>query len=381
MEEVVSVDNSLVSDPINSARQKDTTRKKKSGLTIILVSLGFVFIILLVSVGLLIYKLLISKNNPNSEPIITEKPIETSVDEPVEIPEPTPSPTPKPSLSTDNAYPFELPVDAPFTFLEMEEYYNEADERFYVRYTESKDNTEEAFIAEIEPYVKYYLASTEYMLQKYNDVFQGDSPKLDDREMLTINVVEECLDANSSLTESTCDDLKMIASASPFTLSVTFFINFDHKDFHPDLILDVATHEAVHILQYTYQEGIPGSIMPDWFKESMAEGLSYISARKKSLNDELLARVDGFPETLEDLENWINADYTAEGGFDKVRISYYYADGFFDHLIKKTTLEKYLSLISVSKDSYNHEGEFYKSFAKMFGKSPELMYKEYATTL
>jgi hypothetical protein len=270
-------------------------------------------------------------------------------------------------------YPFDLPQDGPFNFEEMETLYTQAQQRYSIFFNSSQSNSEK-FQEEITPYVKLYMASSEYVFQNYSEVFEGERPENDDRKDLSLKVYEKCTDISSGLDEDMCKDAKMVGSASPFTLSNSFYINKEHPDFHTDFIIIIGMHETIHILQYTYESNVPGSLIPKWYKESMAEGLAYGSDHKKQLYPELFVDYE-YPNSFEEFSKLYSEEGDTIESLNNLRRGYTIGAEFFDYLMQQTTLEEYLTLIS--KDSSPMNNEFDNHFKQIFGKSKEEMYTDF----
>jgi hypothetical protein len=308
----------------------------------------------------------------NSNPLIKET--GSTANSPVKSPDPSSEfgKSDAQYISHPN-YPFDLPEDGPFNFEEMETLFQQAQQRYSVFFNSSQSNSEE-FQEDITPYVKLYMASSEHVFQNYSKIFEGEKSENDDRKDLSLKVYEQCTDISSGLGEDTCKDAKIVGSASPFTLSNSFYINKEHPDFHTDFIIIIGMHETIHILQYTYESNVPGSLIPKWYKESMAEGLAYGSDHKKQLYPELFVDYE-YPNSFEEFSKLYNEEGDTIESLNNLRRGYAIGAEFFDYLMQYTTLEEYLTLIS--KDSSPMHNEFDKHFKQIFGNSKEEMYTNF----
>lgn len=277
------------------------------------------------------------------------------------------------SYISSSKYPFKLPADAPFDFSQMEKLYQDSMTRYNVKYKTSVTQQDQ-FAEDMKPYVMLYLASSEYIMQQYGNSFNGGSADLQARKNLQVRVFEKCSDIGAGLSEADCADVKMVGSASPFTLETRFYVNRDHPDFHTDFIIITGMHESVHLLQYTYEIGIPGSVIPEWYKESMAEGLAYNTNHKKQLYPELFDNYS-YPSKFEDLQEMYNENDDTVGNLDNLLRAYAIGGEFFEYLNRQVSLSQYLTLIP--KKSSAFDNEFGEHFEMLFGKTEEEMYQEF----
>lgn len=276
-------------------------------------------------------------------------------------------------------YPFSLPADAPFTLEEIQPLYEKAIAKYSVTYKEDSGvSTEEEFAEYIDPYLKLFMASLEYSYDKYADVFSGESPDVEGRDMLSVRAIEKCTDIGSGLTEETCKDVKIMGSISSMMYATSFYVNVNHPDFAPDLIVDVGTHEMIHLLQYTYTSGLTGNLMPAWFKESMAVGLAYYAETKESLYLKDFNQY-GAPQSLQDMEEWFRYPSDDLVKLGKKRSAYYVSKPWFDYILTKTTLDEYLTLLPICSTylSWRDDSEFDVEFKNLTGKLPEDLYQEF----
>jgi hypothetical protein len=265
-----------------------------------------------------------------------------------------------------------LPKDAPFNESELETLYKAALDRYNIFYMEDS-STEEEFKKRIEPYLKLFLASSEYTFKTYGEIFQSNNTELDERESISIKVYEECTDISASVSEDVCKEAILVGSASPFTLGFSFYANLDNPKLNEKLLISNGMHETIHVLQYTYQDGDPGTTTPKWYRESMAEGLMYNSDQQKDVHPELFQDLT-YPQNLEELEGM----YRGEGEdteINNMRKAYYIGQEFYHYLITKTTLEKYVTLIPV-KFGYL-DNDFGDAFEEIFGQTSEELYQEF----
>lgn len=275
---------------------------------------------------------------------------------------------------SDPNYPYDLPSDSPITFDNIEKYTTKANKRYSIWYFNDK-TSEDEFAKRIEPYVDLFIASSEYVFEEYSDTFTVSSSEVNARESLTIRVYEKCSDVSAGIGEEACKDVKLVASASPFTYNVSFFANLDHPDFKPEFLIITGMHETIHLLQYTYDGGTPGSLIPVWYKESMAEALAYDPDHQKEIYPELFENFT-YPQTLEDLNLYYKGGDGSPEDVDNMRRAYYIGQQFYFYLLEKCELEEYLQLIP-KRVSYSGNNEFEEKFTKIFGKESEEMYQNF----
>lgn len=374
--------------PVSAVNTSGTN--KKPGLVVLLGAISFSVLISVIGLIVVSYLLFSDKDEPILEPTGTDVSIETPVEEDLKDAPAGESDSETISVISGD-YPFDMPENAPFDFDEMAQLSVKALDRYSVMYT--VDGDRESFVQFIDPYLTLYLASSEYAFQKYNDTFKGVAPNLEYRESLTIRVVEKCADISASLSEKSCADVKMYGAVSPFTYTTSFYVNLDHLEFDPAFIIDVATHEVVHLLQYTYDEGYTSGSIPDWYKESMAVGLSLQADKKLELYMQDYSK-HGAPEDLLELEIWYNLSGDTLESLEKKRTAYYVGGLFFDYQMKEVGLTDYLTIIGTLRkyDEYGMETidnrEEQDGFAvenpeykKLMGIDPIDMYSEFVGNL
>lgn len=272
---------------------------------------------------------------------------------------------------SDPRYPFKILSTSPLGFDDIEFYYQKSLKRYKVSYySEIGYEGEKEFKEKIEPYVKLYLASSEYMFQEYEETFSGNNPQNDIRESLYVSVYEKCEDVSTSLNGNVCKDLRMIGSTSPFTYKTSLYLNLNHSEFKDYYVMHVSMHETIHLLTYTYDQSVISAGLPDWYKESIAEGILFDpDMYKREFPD---AFVDfEYPKSLEELNDW----YNDADDKNKMRIAYQTGSEFFNYLLGKTELSEYLKL-STKRFSYL-DNEFENEFVKIYGKGSNEIYEEF----
>ncbi|MBN1618332.1 hypothetical protein JW887_03250 [Candidatus Dojkabacteria bacterium] len=256
---------------------------------------------------------------------------------------------------------FEIDPAEPLTDSQIEEYYQKGEERYVVFYFESDSHSEEEFIDIIQPYVKLYIAYSEYQIERYEEVFKGDNPY--EVTSLGLSVYEswDDIDPNGEM-----EYRYLVGVANPFTLSTKCFFGYDDPNFNRESVIQTAMHESIHLLQYCYEQGTVTSIFPKWYKEGMAEGLSFDPDRLKKTYPELFENYE-YPDTLAEVEeNLNNSDLT------ELRRSYMISVEFFEFLVDKSSLTKHLTLLSSKKYE-----EFNSNFEDLYHGTPEELYDEF----
>lgn len=276
--------------------------------------------------------------------------------------------------------PFSLPPDCPFKMDEIEKLAEEADEKYYIYYHPKGEfslERQEEFKKKIEPYIKVYLAAVEYSFKKNKPLLT--TPESDDsytkRNSLTLHVYETC---EQILTErkERCKNRRMIAFTNPFNFATKLYINLDYvKDnFFPISLISTGMHETVHILQYTYSKKGRGASAPDWYKEGMAEALSFRPFLKKEMYPHLFLNYQ-YPSSFKEFEQMFNEDTSTEEALNNLRRAYVIATEFYFYLVNKTDQKKYHSLLIEKYGGLN--SAFDEKFIQIFGKTKEEMYEEF----
>ena len=273
-------------------------------------------------------------------------------------------------------FPLDLPDDSPFQYSEIDALYQGALERINMFYRYDSDDD---FEKKAKPYVQLYMASSQYVYDKYDLIFRGDNPNLEMREDTMLTILEDCEDYATGLSKASCDGFLMLAGVDPISGDTRFYINFEHDKFEETIveyIIDMATHETIHLLQFSYIEGTNKT--PTWYEESMATGLQHTAPARKDYYKDIYEKF-GVPQSFKELEEWYKSELDTPADKGRFHSAYYAGMLYFDYILERTTLEKYVQLISSNETLIQLEehSQLDEDFKDLTGKYPEDLYQEF----